>query len=134
MEIDEIRSIIGRSYWKFAKTMPHIPHYYTLRKHAKRDEDFVALVEFIHSHGYDDRLGRYFHRYLYLDGWKYWTMGEALESTDLINRARIFRPPRAIIQNPRPFRITLPWPEVYCVETRRMIPKQRELNFDCGDE
>ena len=57
METDKIQSIIEMSYWKFAKTMPHIPHYYTLRMHAARDEDFVELVEFIRKNGYDENWG-----------------------------------------------------------------------------
>lgn len=134
MEIDKIRSIIGKSYWKFAKTMPHIPHYYTLRMHAARDEDFVELVEFIRSHGYDENWGRRVHRYVDLDGWKYWTMGTRLESTVLVNRARLERPPRPIIENPRPFRASVDWHEIYCVKTKRMVLKQKELNLDGGDE
>ena len=64
MALENIRLIIGTSYWKFAKTKPHIPHWYTLRDRSKRDEDFVALVKFIRTYGYDAHWGRFYHRYL----------------------------------------------------------------------
>ena len=134
MNLENIRLLIGQSYWKFAKTMPHIPHWYTLRMNAKHDQDFVTLVEFIRSHGYDENWGKRVHRYLDLDGWKYWTMGTRLESTVLINRARQERKPRPITLNPSPFRASVDWHEVYCIETRKMLLKQNELNLDLTDE
>ena len=134
MELENIRRIIGSSYWKFAKTMPHIPHWYTLRERAMRDEDFVTLVKFIRTYGYDAHWGRFYHRYLELDGWKYWTMGTWLESTAIINRERIKRPHRPIEKNPTVYQPTVALDEVYCPKTRKMLPKQNELKFDGSDE
>ena len=110
--------------------MPHIPHFYTLRVKAAHDEDFIQLVECIRSYGYDESWGRMVLRYLDLDGWKYWTMGARVESTSLVNRARLDRPERSIVQNPRPFRPTIEWHEVFCPITKSFVPKQSELRLD----
>lgn len=134
METNRVRSIIRKSFWKFAKTMPHIPHFYTLREKAELDEEFVFLVEFIRRYGYDEPWGRRIHRYLDLDGWKYWTMGARVESTTVINRARLGRHPEPIVLNPIPFRPTLDCHEFFCPRLRRMIPRPSENQFDQGNE
>ena len=61
-------------------------------------------------------------------------MGTWLESTTIVNRERINRPHRAIEKNPTVYHTTLPWGEVYCPKTRKMLPKQHELKFDGSDE
>jgi hypothetical protein len=39
--------------WTFAKTMPHIPHWWTRRKgEHPEDPDFDAFVNYIRKHGY----------------------------------------------------------------------------------
>ncbi len=42
MTDEEIRQFIGDHEWVFAKTMPQIPHSYTLRRKAKRDPELGA--------------------------------------------------------------------------------------------
>jgi hypothetical protein len=37
----------------------------------------------------DSARPRYHHAYLEIDGWEYWTMGEPVEATPLINRAAV---------------------------------------------
>jgi hypothetical protein len=134
MQIEIVRSIIAKSHWKFAKTMPHIPHYYTVRAKAASDDDFVRLVEFIRSHGYDERWGRYYHRYLDIDGWKYWTMGAQVESTAIVNREQLKRPPRPIALNPVPYVPSVDWHEVFCNKTKTFVPRHPELDLKKTDE
>jgi hypothetical protein len=43
--------------WRFAKTIPHIPHWYTVRGQTP-DENFEAFVNYIRKHGYRARWGR----------------------------------------------------------------------------
>lgn len=88
MTDDDIRGFIDKSEWTFAKTMPQIPHWYTLRQKARRDEDFAAFVQEIRFRGTVRQFGSKSFTYLDLDGWTYWTMGEPIEETLLINRAR----------------------------------------------
>lgn len=90
--IKRFNRLVGSHYWKFAKTMTWCPHYYTLREGFKADEDFVFMVEFIREHGKHEFFYSKPRIYLYVDGWKYWTMGNPIEKTLLINRARIDAP------------------------------------------
>jgi hypothetical protein len=88
-EIRTLRALIESSRWIFAKTMPHIPHWYSLRREAPDEARFEWFVMFIRERGERRRWGPYNHHYLDLDGWSYWTMGAPVEQTIVINRARI---------------------------------------------
>jgi hypothetical protein len=80
--IEEARTYIASVKWQFAKTMPHIPHWYTLRKwRPDLDDDFVNLVLLIRAAGVQRPWPEppakpiYHNHYLTIDGWKCWTMG-----------------------------------------------------------
>ena len=73
----------------YAKTMPHFPHYYTLRKKWTQSLDWEAVVQFIRDHGYKRKYGGRNYLYLDVNGCRYWTMGAALSATILINRAEL---------------------------------------------
>jgi hypothetical protein len=86
MTPEEFAAFVRAAPWRFAATMPHIPHEYTLR----RQHDpavFEAAVRFIREHGYEAKWGRATHTYYDLDGRTYWTMGAPIAATVLINRA-----------------------------------------------
>ena len=76
------------SFWKPARTYAKTaPHEYTVREWVpERDDEFVHAVILIRQYG----TVEYFYRkpfiYLFLDGMKYWTMGEPIPQTTLINR------------------------------------------------
>ncbi len=98
LTIDEIRDFIARSRWQFAKSMPQMPHYYTLRAESPDEQTFVRFVLHIRKHGYRRKFGRTTYTYLDLDGWAYWTMGCPVgevgrynpnTDTILINRAEL---------------------------------------------
>jgi hypothetical protein len=83
--------------WVFAKTMPHNPHEYTLRRAWERDGDFVPVVQFIRFYGYVERFPDPANGWPYVmmkvGRFKYWTMGDRCEpgpygpgDTILINR------------------------------------------------
>ena len=66
---------IARLEFVFAKTMPHMPHEYTVRKKAADDRDYVALYKAIMFDGTVQRYRGKAARYLYPgDGWRYWSM------------------------------------------------------------
>lgn len=88
-ELDQFRTLITSSHWTFAKTMPHIPHEYTLRRAAPDVPLFERFVMYIRAHGYEKSWRGTPRRYLDIDGWSYWSMGAPLEETILINRARV---------------------------------------------
>lgn len=60
--------------WRFAKTMPEIPHEYVVRS-SENEANFIELFQTINKHG---RWGAFRgNRYRYWhpgDGFKYWTM------------------------------------------------------------
>jgi len=89
MTDDEIRGFVAGQRWTFAKTMPRIPHWYTLRRNAPSDEAFSAFVQEIRLRGVQRPFGRRLFTYLDFEGWTYWTMGEPIADTTLINRARL---------------------------------------------
>ncbi len=78
-------AFIESAPWTFAKTMPVWPHEYIVR--TRVDEAlFVSLVEHIRQHGY---LGTFYAKAItYFDagGRVYWTMGEPLAETTIVNR------------------------------------------------
>lgn len=81
-----------RAKFTFAKTMPEMPHSYTLRKNWV-DADFVRAVELIRKYGYKRRFKN--EDYLSFDilGESYWTMGAPINlnghpHTLLINKAK----------------------------------------------
>jgi 2-polyprenyl-3-methyl-5-hydroxy-6-metoxy-1,4-benzoquinol methylase len=80
--------------WIFAKTMPHNPHWYTLRKRWAADADFVRVVEAIRAHGYTEWYYGRPYTMLNANGHKYWTMGAPISETILINR-KVWAPPAA---------------------------------------
>jgi hypothetical protein len=82
-----LREFIDSSQWMFAKTMPEWPHEYLVRDRVDRVL-FAALAHHIRQHGVE---GRFYQRtliYFAEDGLLYWTMGEPIEETTIINRCR----------------------------------------------
>ena len=94
--IDAARAYIAKVEWRFARTMPQWPHEYTVLRWSREFErDFLAFVALIRVAGtvkpwpYGSNEPRYHHTYLQVDAWEYWTMGEPVPETTLINRALI---------------------------------------------
>lgn len=87
MNLIDFKNFTNSSQWIFAKTMPQNPHWYTLRK----EHDTVLFdnaVVFIREYGHKVLFkGRPYIQYI-LDGFTYWTMGNPLNETILINRAK----------------------------------------------
>jgi len=85
----EIRQIIDALSFRVAKTVPEIPHEYTVRS-LENEAAYMALFEAIQEHGVFERWKRRKERYLYPgDGWKYWAMTSAVWHSRIINRMRI---------------------------------------------
>jgi SAM-dependent methyltransferase len=91
--MEKIHKILSSQKWIVAKSMPNIPHEYSLRRNYSNDEDFVYAAQYIRDNGVTERFWRKNYIYLNLNGYKYWTMGCPLHNchktgTILINRAR----------------------------------------------
>jgi hypothetical protein len=84
-----ILQVIGQLSFRVAKTMPEIPHEYTVRDEAN-EEAYVALFQAIAADGVFERWRGRKKRYLYPgDGWKYWAMTSAVWHSRILNRMRI---------------------------------------------
>jgi hypothetical protein len=95
LDLPRITRSLESHDWRFAKTMPRWPHWYTLRERWEDDAEFVWCVEQIREHGFTEVWGGREFRAFALNGWKYWTMGSPIEQTKLINRKPIVDAERA---------------------------------------
>ena len=89
-EWNKLRDMIARCEWTFAKTMPWCPHEYIVRgKCPLTEEEFLYFIEMQRNYGKVERWGKYITPYLYIDDYKYWTMGAPVEETIVMNRAKV---------------------------------------------
>jgi len=81
-----LKLFVDNQSWIFAKTYANAwPHEYIVRD--KVDETlFVTLVEHIRANGYVGKFYKMDITYLDEDGIVYWTMGDPIETTTIINR------------------------------------------------
>ena len=85
-QIDWFRDYIGECFWKPSKQKA--THSYTVREWRPRaDGDFVKAVETIRTYGHPENFFSKIYIYLHVDGYKYWTMGDLIDNTIIINRA-----------------------------------------------
>jgi hypothetical protein len=94
--IDDVRAYVAKARWQFATTMPQWPHEYTVRAWRQDlEREFFEFAALIRRDGVvkpwprDSATPRHRLTYLELDGWEYWTMGEPIPETTVINRARV---------------------------------------------
>jgi len=82
----DLRQFIQDSKWTFAKTYAATwPHEYIVRDRVDKSL-FVRLVTHIRTHGYQGRFYRRAITYFDWDDRVYWTMGESIEETTIVNR------------------------------------------------
>jgi len=83
----ELDKLLNEAEFKFAKTMPEIPHSYT-RLHANwvgREKDWFKVVKYIWGNSVNEHWNfNQYYNYYYANGYKYCVMDESIEKTDLI--------------------------------------------------
>lgn len=89
LDLHRLTFVLETQEYRYAKTMPKWPHWYTLRKTWSDDSAFIFAVETIREHGFTEHFAGKPFRAFALNGWKYWTMGSPIEETILINRKPI---------------------------------------------
>lgn len=85
-DLEWFRDYIGACFWKPSKQKA--THAYTVREwRPAQDSDFVHAVELIRTFGHPENFFSKIYIYLHVDGYKYWTMGDLIDNTIIINRA-----------------------------------------------
>lgn len=84
---DQIKDFIQSVPWTYAKTIPEWPHEYIVRHKVDKDL-FLEMVKHIREHGYQGFFYEKTLTYFNEAGKVYWTMGEPLEKTVVINRCK----------------------------------------------
>ena len=85
---ENLREFVASSKWTFAKTMPEWPHEYLVRDRVDRVL-FEALARHIRQYGVKGRFYQRVLTYFAENGLLYWTMGEPIEETTIINRCKV---------------------------------------------
>lgn len=83
------KDFVERYPWTYAKTYAdRAPHEYYVKKELdeKGQKNFVSFITVIRKHGFKAKFWGKEHTYLELDGRYYWTMGEPIEETTILNR------------------------------------------------
>lgn len=84
----DLKAFVRQQKWTFAKTYASSwPHEFIVRDSV--DEDlFVQLVRHIRKYGYDGKFYRKNITYFDEEGLVYWTMGEPVDETTIVNRCK----------------------------------------------
>lgn len=86
-ELAGVQVLLETHEWRYAKTMPQHPHWYTLiDRHDWDAEEFYRCVQAIRLYGARVMWGRWPYVELVLGDYLYWTMGYPVRGTTLINR------------------------------------------------
>ena len=89
MNRSEAEMMLDGMRWRFAKSMPQIPHYYTRRSDCLDEKKFEELVVFMRSDSVKEKFFSKTFSYFYYGDYKYWTMGSPPQKTQVINRAEL---------------------------------------------
>lgn len=88
MTIERLSGNLRGATYKFAKTMQHIPHFYTVGKTWDSFDEFIWTAFAIQDHGIKQLFFKDKRNYFYLDGWRYWIMDKDPKDAAIINRER----------------------------------------------
>jgi len=86
---EKIKNALLQQEYIIAKTLPHNPHQYCLRKKWIGDTPFVEIVNIMREYGYVELFYTRLYMVYNIGEFKYWTMGYPIEVTTLINRTTI---------------------------------------------
>lgn len=90
MTAEEFDAFVERANWRYAKTYEHISiHWYVVRKEFNDDKTFEEAVQFIRDNS--TIVWFRFRKYqcYFRKGYKYWSMGNPVSETRIINRNKI---------------------------------------------
>lgn len=88
MKQERVNELLENAKYTFAKSMPTIPHEYTLRTNWNEGE-FIEVASFINRNGTVAYFYGRPYRYYFFNGYKYWTVGKIIDEATLINREKL---------------------------------------------
>ena len=91
VELYDVQRLLESHAWRYAKTMPETPHWYTIveRNWVGEEESFYRCVQATRLYGERTLFRGWPYVELTLGGHLYWTMGYPVRMTTLINRKPI---------------------------------------------
>jgi len=80
-----VEGFIDEMSWRFAKTMPEIPHYYVVREELLKEKIIIfdEFDNYIKNKGYQESFYGQNYNYLDLGNYKYWIID------NILNRAKL---------------------------------------------
>lgn len=77
VSFEKIREFLNKQFWIFAKTYAQrCPHEYIIRGRCEgTDEEFMEVIKYIQKNGEPLHFFKSVNKYIYVDGYRYWTMG-----------------------------------------------------------
>lgn len=70
--------------WRFAKTMPEIPHeYIVIEDYPEKAKEITAFINSIEKNGYIKQFYGKEYKYLDINNYKYWVMGNIINRTKM---------------------------------------------------
>jgi len=90
MTHQEIGQLLEQQRYKFARTMPWHPHWYTLKDTWTDGDEYRSVIEWILENGEMRVWGKQKpRRYFDYGEWRYWPMTTNPDESILLNRAKI---------------------------------------------
>jgi len=89
MTKEELQEQLEKCFWKYARTLSHNPHHYTLRETWKTSELFSEAVTALKENCRPEKFYSKTYMMCYLGNFKYWVMDDFVEDTVLINKKQI---------------------------------------------
>lgn len=86
-----MRQFINQCEWIYAKTYAQIcPHEYIVKSRIEKIywNEFELVIQYIRTHGFEARYKNRLGKYYSLDEHYYWTMGDPIKETIILNRAK----------------------------------------------
>lgn len=86
--MEKVLKAIENLDFVFAKSMPKIPHCYTV-KDDKNKNDYETLFYYILNNGYVEKFYGKEYKYCDIGEYKYWIMSDDVKISKIINRKEI---------------------------------------------
>jgi GNAT superfamily N-acetyltransferase len=99
---EKLIETLERQSWKFAHTMPYLPHWHVWIDRWTSQEDMDYCVAAITALGQWEFHFKEPHHYFYANGWRYWWMNGRDGTPIVINRERETERPANPLPPPKP--------------------------------